>query len=84
MSWLNEHLNKVIYLKTELEYLDELIITSLENNQNKTLQYSLLVQERNHLRQYIQCIQNRVQLYCNSCEQCNECQEATVHLVLGE
>lgn len=83
MSWFEEQLQKVIARKTDLEELDELIIDALEKGQNKTPQYALLVQERDHLKQYIQCIQQRMKLYCDSCTQCDECVEATVHLVLG-
>lgn len=83
MSWLDDQRNKIQALKLDLEELDELIESSSRNSFNEA-QYDTIIREREYLRGYIHCIQQRIIMYCSTCSQCEECDDVTVHLVLGE
>lgn len=43
-----------------------------------------IIREREYLRGYIHCIQQRIIMYCSTCSQCEECDDVTVQMSLSE
>lgn len=83
MSWLKEMTEKSNTLKEELADIDALIADSSKHKELGSIQYKLLCDERYHLKQYIIAIDRRIKAYCDSCNNCDICDDVTVHLVLG-
>ena len=83
MSWIVEQIDKVSFLDKELEHINDVLILAQKKNQNNTKEYALLLQEKELLIKYKQCLIERIKLYCSKCDNCTECHDTTVHLVLG-